>query len=43
VSATLHRPQPLLIFDRSRCCREVGHGNQDMVKLGGMPMRSHDR
>jgi hypothetical protein len=33
----------MFIFDRSRCRREIGHGDQDMVKLGGVPLRGHGR
>ena len=43
MSATLLRPQPMLSFDRSRRCREIGHGDQNMVKLDGVPVRGHGR
>ena len=33
----------MLIFDRSRCCREIGHGDEDVVKLGGVALRGHGR
>jgi hypothetical protein len=33
----------MLIFDRSRCCCEIGHGDQDVVKLGGVATRDHGR
>jgi hypothetical protein len=33
----------MFIFDRARCCREIGHGDQDVVKLGGVPLRGHGR
>ena len=29
----------MFIFDRARCCREIGHGDQDVVKLSGVPCR----
>jgi hypothetical protein len=33
----------MFIFDRSRCCREIGHGDQDVVELGGVLLRGHGR
>ena len=38
-----HGGSRLFIFDRSRCCHEIGDGDQDMVKLGGVPLRGHGR
>ena len=34
---------PCSLFDRSRRYREIGHGDQNMVKLGGVPFRGHGR
>lgn len=43
VSATPLGPQPVFIFDRSGCCREISHGDHDVVKLSGVPRRGHGR
>jgi hypothetical protein len=31
----------MFLFDSSRCFCEIGHGDQDVVKLGGVLMRGH--
>jgi hypothetical protein len=33
----------MLILNRSRCGCEIGDGDQNMVKLSGVPLRGHGR
>ena len=40
---TLRRRQPILVLDPARRFPEIGHGNKDVVKLGGVPFRDHGR